>query len=156
MARNNYIEGTTLCGLPLLNTVVFKIKDPDHLVSTMQQHIVSSYIPLNTIEGVLGERHQGMALSLGKQRCRRQMMLQRLPFPFRGDGEPDAPPKAWTTIWGGTYSSLYGWYIIDEMRSWGYVFWDASTLEATGAGEVLKSQWWSDYYDYDPRVDLRD
>ncbi|RMZ78575.1 hypothetical protein DV738_g3796, partial [Chaetothyriales sp. CBS 135597] len=65
------------------------------------------------------------------------------------------PPLAWTLIWHGTYSNLYGWYIPDEIRRWGYVMWDAARLERTGGKELLMRQWieyWDE--DYDPRDDL--
>ena len=150
--RDSYLEGLTLRGLPLLNTVLFRIKDHQHLVSTIQQHMVSSYIPFNAAEGVLGETQQALRReSCTSERDRKQD--QRFPFPFRGDGEPDAPPLAWTIIWGDTYSSLYGSYISDEMRRWGYVFWDATTLEGAMGREILERQW-EEYWGGDPRDNL--
>ncbi|KAJ9157853.1 hypothetical protein NKR23_g741 [Pleurostoma richardsiae] len=89
--RAMYLEGTTLRGLPLLHTVLFKIKDREHIVSTMQQHM--------------------------------------------------------------TKSNLYGWYISDDLRRWGYVFWDAKTLERIGGTKVLMRQW-EEYWDDDPRDNL--
>jgi len=150
--RDNYLEGLTLRGLPLLNMVLFKIKDHSHLVSTIQQHMVSSYIPFNAVEGVLGETQQALQRERHpSERDRKQE--HRAPFPFLGDGEPDMPPLAWTIIWNGTYSNLYGWYISDEMRRWGYVFWDAATLEGTVGREMLRRQW-EEYWDDDPRDNL--
>lgn len=61
------------------------------------------------------------------------------------------PPLAWTLIWEGTYSSLVGYFINDKLRKWGYVMWDAARLEKTGAKEVLKRQWESDWLGQDPR-----
>lgn len=113
--------------------------------------MVSSYIPLNTLEGLLGETQQALRRA-DHPSDRDRMQDERAPFPFRGDSE-DAPPLAWTTIWGDTYSNLYGCYVSDEMRSWGYVFWDAATLEKTGGKRALEIQW-SDYWDDDPREDL--
>lgn len=150
--RDNYLEGLTLRGVPLLHTVLFQIKDHQHLVSTIQQHLASSYIPFNAIEGVLGETQQASRRENHPSE-RDRMQEERAPFPFRGDSESDAPPLAWTMIWNGTYSNLYGWYISDEMRRWGYVFWDAARLEVAGGKEFLKHQWgrcWED----DPRDDL--
>ncbi|KAK1761660.1 hypothetical protein QBC33DRAFT_502392 [Phialemonium atrogriseum] len=150
--RSNYLEGITLRGLSLLHTVLFKIKDHKHLVSTMQQHITSSYIPFNALEGVLGETQQALRRRNHPSE-RDRMQEQRTPYPFRGDSEPDAPPLAWTIMWGNTYSNLYGWYIPEEMRRWGYVFWDAATLEGMGGRRVLNRQW-EEYWDNDPRDDL--
>jgi hypothetical protein len=89
---------------------------------------------------------------------RDQMQERRGPLPFKGDGEPDAdglrPPLAWTLMWRGTYSNLYGYYVPDDMRRWGYVMWDAVRLERTGAKEVLARQWEAEWGDDDPRDDL--
>ena len=82
------------------------------------------------------------------------MREDREPFLFRGDSDPDAPPQAWTTIWKETYSNLYGWYTSDEMRRWGYIFWDADRLAQTGGMELLKRQWEELWDDDDPRDDL--
>lgn len=142
-----YLEGTVLQGLPLLYTVLSKGKDRKYFVSTMQQRITTSYIPFNALEGVLGETQQALRRQ-GHAAMREQM--QDTLYIFQGYGEPNAPPLAWTTIWGGTYSELYGWYISDEMRRWGYVFWDAERLKRTGGIEVLMRQW-EDFWDDDPR-----
>jgi len=76
---------------------------------------------------------------------RDQKRQRRDPLPFKGDGEPEAnglrPPLAWTLMWRGTYSNLYGYYVQDVIRCWGYVMWDAARLERTGAKEVLARQW---------------
>ena len=79
------------------------------------------------------------------------MEKERNPFPFPGDGEPDAPPMAWTMIWSGTYSNSYGWCIPDALRRCGYIFWDAGTLEAAGGREVVEQQWETMWVRYDPR-----
>lgn len=154
MDRIDFLEGTALHGLPLLYTVIFKIKDHDHLVSTMQKHITSSYIPFNTIEGTLGDTQQYSRRSNNPSE-RDRMQEERAAFPFRGDSdEPDAPPLAWTIMWYDTYSNLYGHYVPDEMRRWGYVFWDAATLEDNGGKRVLHKQWEEPYDACDPRDDL--
>ncbi|KFY92745.1 hypothetical protein V500_04048 [Pseudogymnoascus sp. VKM F-4518 (FW-2643)] len=151
---DNYLEGTTLHGLSLLHTVLFKIKDHEHLVPTMQKYINSSYIPFNAMEGTLGESEQYWRRT-DRPSERDQRQEERAAFPFRGDiDEPDAPPLAWTIIWYDTYSSLYGYYIPDEMRRCWYVFWDAATLEDNGGKRVLHKQWEELYDDCDPRYDL--
>jgi hypothetical protein len=68
--------------------------------------------------------------------------MDKVPCPYRGD--EDGPPLAWTTLWGDKYSNVCGGYIDDEMRQWGYVFWDAERVQAessSGAKEVLERQW---------------
>lgn len=143
-------------GLNLLRTVLFDTKSHEHLVTTMQEHMTSSYIPIDSFEGVLGQTKQARRRRNHPSE-RDRMEEQRVPFPFRGDGEPDAPPLAWTMLWGGTYSNLYGTYVPSELRVWGYVFWDGARLEAVGGGELLKRQendWHTGWGGYDPRDDL--
>lgn len=119
----------------------------------MQRYITTSYIPLNRTEGILGETYPILRRQ-HNQYDRDRLQEERSPLPFRGDEEEDGPPLAWTLIWGGTYSNLYGYYIPEGMSHWGYVFWDAVRLERTGAKHLLKRQW-DDYWDGDdPRDDL--
>lgn len=158
MDRRDFLVGAALHGLSLLYTILFKIKDHEHLVSTMQQYItISPYISFDAGTGILGEREQRQRRSNHPSEQDR-MEEQRVVFPFRGDSdEPDAPPLAWTILWCDTYSNLYGWYIPDKMRRWGYVFWDAARLESSGGKKVLEDQWeecWGGYDAYDPRDDL--
>ncbi|KAK3715605.1 hypothetical protein LTR37_007093 [Vermiconidia calcicola] len=150
--RSESVEGLTLRGLPLLLKVIFKIKDHADLVSTMQLNITRSYIPLNALEGVLGETEQ-VQRNWNNPTERDRLQEARAELPFRGDGEVDAPPLAWTLMWDGTYSNLYGHYISDGMRRWGYVFWDAATMESKGADELLRRQW-HDEWEIDPRDSL--
>lgn len=132
---------------------MFKIKDRAQLVSTMQKHI--SWPIGNFLEDdALGETAQSQRRQ--EQLSNRDLRQERRdPFPFQGDEVPDAngehPPLAWTLIWQGSYSNLYGYYVQDVIRRWGYVMWDASRLERTGAKEVLARQWRADWGDTDPR-----
>ena len=86
------------------------------------------------------------------------MQDERAPLPFQGDcteGKAEAlPPLAWTMIWGGTYSNLYGCFIPDAMRRWGYVYWDAETLTRNGGEKVLMQQWELEWEGDDPRDDF--
>ncbi|KAG8166732.1 hypothetical protein KVR01_002421 [Diaporthe batatas] len=59
---------------------------------------------------------------------------------FAGD-DAGAPPLAWTLLWGGRYSNLFGGYVPDELRRWGYVLWDARRIDVDGARGYLKGLW---------------
>lgn len=80
---------------------------------------------------------------------RDRLELDRTPLPFRGDMEADSgddsgqlyPPLAWTVVWGGTYSNMYGWFTSKKLRRWGYVFWDAARIQNTTTETVLREQW---------------
>lgn len=79
----------------------------------------------------------------------------REPLIFQGDRQDGAfPPLAWTLVWEGTYSNIFGDYILENFQEWGWVIWDADRLEITGAKELLMRQWQemkeASYYD-DPR-----
>lgn len=119
----------------------------------MQRQIISSYIPFNTLEGVMGETQQTLQRQHHPSE-RDRLQEERASLPFRGDAEAHGPPLAWTLIWDGTYSNLYGYCIPDEMARWGYVFWDASRLDGTGAKNVLRRQWEDCWGGDDPRDDL--
>ncbi|KAI9167824.1 hypothetical protein HJFPF1_03963 [Paramyrothecium foliicola] len=151
--RACFLEGTTLQGLNLLHTVLFWKSGRERLVSVMQEHIRRSYIPMDEATGIFGETAQYTRCN--NERSERDVLQEvRSPFPFRGDDDPRAPPLAWTLIWRGTYSNLYGCYIPDEMRRWGYVFWDAARLESTAGKEILEVQWAELNDDEDPRDHL--
>ncbi|KAI1290533.1 hypothetical protein F5Y03DRAFT_378231, partial [Xylaria venustula] len=143
-------EGATLRRLSLLRPVLFGIRDHEHLVSVMQENIIRPYIPFGPDDGVLDFTEQSIRRR-NNPTLRDRMHALRVRCPFRGDDEPGSPPLAWTVIWGGTYSNMYGWYIPHELRRWGYVFWDAATLESTGGLDVLKKQWQDRWHNLDPR-----
>ncbi|KAI1739682.1 hypothetical protein F4680DRAFT_466195 [Xylaria scruposa] len=146
--RDMLLIGTVSHGLELLHTTLFKIRDHAHLVSTMQEHI----------KWPAGYFLEDEALGETAQYWRRQERLsdrdhkqeRRDPLPFQGD-RGSRPPLAWTLIWRETYSNLYGSYIQDDIRRWGYVMWDAARLQNTGAKEVLARQWEAKWRDSDPR-----
>lgn len=143
--REMYIEGITLHGgLPLLHNLLFTMNNRERLIATLQQYLIPSNIPLNEHDGVLGMNQQA------RSPPSKHRQMRNTPLPFRGDGEPDAPPLAWTMIWGGTYSDLYGWVVPDEIRRWGCVFWDGVRLERTGGADVLM-RLWERRWDHDPR-----
>lgn len=149
------MEGTVLQGgLVLLSTVLFDIGPDDHerLVSLMQRSIVSSYIPINAVEGILGESQQS-ARRVEQPAPEDRMTEERAPLLFTRD-DLGGPPLAWTLIWAGTYSNLHGWYTSDEMRRWAYVFWDAERMEGWGGRKLLERQWEEFWDGNDPRDNL--
>ncbi|KAK9442410.1 hypothetical protein VB005_03470 [Metarhizium brunneum] len=130
------LRGTISRGLELLYSVIFKVKDHEHLVST--------------IEGAQFYRRRNYLSKRDLKQTRRELL------PFRGETNANdlLLPLGWTIIWHGTYSNLYGYYVQDSIRRWGYVIWDAVRLERTNATEVLAQQWRDDWGDSDPRNNL--
>jgi hypothetical protein len=146
------LVGTISRGLNLLHTVCCTIKDHERLVSTMQMNICH---PAGFFleDEALGETAQSRRRQ--ERQCDRdEKQLRRDPMPFRGDGEPDEhgprPPLAWVLMWGETYSNLYGYYVPDNIRRWGYVMWDAARLEEMGAKDCLLQQWGETWETTDP------
>ncbi|ODM24314.1 hypothetical protein SI65_01978 [Aspergillus cristatus] len=148
--RNFLLDGTVSRGLELLHDVIFKIKDHAHLVSTMQEKI--SQAKGYSIEVVLDETTQ--SIRRDEHPSDQDLKQERRDsLPFQGDSA-ELPPLAWTVIWHGTYSNLFGWYVKDPIRLWGYIMWDAARLEYTGARGLLVRQWKEFWKDFDPRDDL--
>ncbi|OTB00957.1 hypothetical protein M426DRAFT_323846 [Hypoxylon sp. CI-4A] len=146
--RQELLGGTVSCGLELLHIVLFKINNHSHLVTTMQQCI--SW-PRGTFikNQVLGETTQ-IGRRLETMSIRDIKEQRRDPLPFLGD-EETLPPLAWTIMWDNTYSNLYGHYVQDIIRRWGYVMWDKIRIETMGARDLLLQQWKADWGDDDPR-----
>ncbi|KAH7308952.1 hypothetical protein B0I35DRAFT_360260, partial [Stachybotrys elegans] len=134
-----YLNGTVLRGLPLLHTVLFKSHDHEFLVTTMQSHITRSAISTDGVVGIFSDTDQRRRYKRRPQGL--EEMRRMSPLPFCGDHDISNPPLAWTTIWDGTISYLYGYYTSDESRKWGYVFWDAETLRSNGGVGLAKQQW---------------
>lgn len=82
------------------------------------------------------QRHRRDSQFDNKDRAeeRRQVM------PFIGD-DASAAPLAWTLLWGGRFSNLFGEYVPDELRQWGYVLWDAHRIDVEGTKGYLKKLW---------------
>lgn len=144
-------------GIKLLDAVLFEIKDHGHPETKMQENILSWYIGLDRLTGHLSEAQLNMR-RWDKPSERDRLELNRAPLEFSGDVEADSsgrmcPPLAWTTIWGGTYSNMYGWFTSDELRRWGYVFWDAARIKSTGVEALLEECWDYLWHGDDPRDD---
>lgn len=116
----------------------------------MQEHMVSSYIPINGLDGVFGDSPQTERRKERPSR-RDKMQDEGAPCPFLGDR--DGPPLAWTIVWENKYSNLYGWYTSDALRRCGYVFWDSASWDTVGI-EFVEWQWMRKYLGYDPREDM--
>lgn len=67
----------------------------------------------------------------------------------------DLPPLAWTILFKNKYSNLFGRYVPDAIRRWGFVMWDAHRLDS-GAKEYLLAEWETLYGNTDPRGPVED
>lgn len=125
----------------------------------MQKQI--TWPPCASLEGeILGDSAQ--AERRQRNASDRDLMQERREhLPFKGYSEISKADDgqlyllvAWTLLRKGTYSNLYGYYIQDVIRRWGYVIWDRARIDSTGARELLILQWEADWGDTDPRDNL--
>ncbi|PKK47516.1 hypothetical protein CI102_9844 [Trichoderma harzianum] len=64
------------------------------------------------------------------------------PIRFTGDTvPPNGPPLAWVLLWGGKYANIYGEYVPESLRRWGYVIWDKIRWDSMEAKELIARQW---------------
>jgi hypothetical protein len=138
--RTNILEGMVQCGLRTLHSLFFDVPDHSCLISFIRDNVIWRVV-LNFIPRVLYMEYYFL------QSCAdpsdRRLKQQRLePMPFPGDIVGLHPPLAWTLLWKETYSNTYGLYIIsNDLRSWGYVIWDAARIEGTPVRRVLYRYW---------------
>lgn len=98
----------------------------------MQSSIFMSHIPLDTSVAI--DTNQAERRRHSRSR-RYQLSNEHTRLIFQGDG---------------TYGNVIGEYMPDVMRPWGYVFWDADSLEKDGGRYLLHSRW-TECWDEDPR-----
>ncbi|GAB1217816.1 hypothetical protein ATERTT37_007059 [Aspergillus terreus] len=159
--RCSFLTAVLSRGLPLLHTVLFQIQNHDHLVTTMQEQIDW---PL----GSFFDDDTGNALDDTSQYFRWRehpserdaMQDRRDPLSFQGDRAAlvgsdgvwtSLPPLAWTVLWRGTYSNIFGSYVPEEIQRWGYVLWDGKRMEETGTKEALARWLEKEWEEGDPR-----
>ncbi|PHH53971.1 hypothetical protein CFIMG_002830RAa [Ceratocystis fimbriata CBS 114723] len=155
-------ERLVLCGLVPLRTVLLDTKDHSQLVPLLAAGSgwgwgISSSVPVwdsSRGMGLFRDRFPESLRTLARPKqaiCREEMNAQRCAFPFRGDGKPDAAPLAWTALWGDTYSNVSAWRVPLMLKIWGWAFWDAHTLEATGLLREMRDEWQRRWGSVDPR-----
>ncbi|RMJ06421.1 hypothetical protein CDV36_013981 [Fusarium kuroshium] len=149
--RTTLLKSTISQGLPILHTIL--TSDNEYLTVLIGSSVVwfgGSFLEDAILsKAAQKRRHRDDAASRGDNQKGRDHM------PFLGDNEL-YPPLAWTMLWNESYSKLYGDYIPDEIRRWGYVLWDAVRLERVGAKRLLERQWKETWADHDPRDDMLD
>jgi hypothetical protein len=142
-------------GLLLLGSVI-GLKDRQILGAIIEKHI---YLAEGIFFGVHYDRFISRSLQreerLNHHSSQHDKEEHRDILIFLGDHLSDDgkryPPLTWTMIWNGTYSTLVGDVIPQVMRKWGYIIWDASTLERVGGRGLLMQQWKAIWEDDDPR-----
>ena len=119
------------------------ITDHDLLVEKTERWVVTHQNLDATLEEAMcvvaqADRMEDLAKNAMDEAQERQDSLN-----FTGDADPDGPPFAWVLLWGGQYFNLYGEFVPEPPRRWGYVMWDKARWEDLGteAQELFRKQW---------------
>jgi hypothetical protein len=67
---------------------------------------------------------------------------------FEGD-TPNAPPLTWVRFWKGEASNLFGSWVPNTFRRWGYIMWDSPRLDESGVEKYMELE--NRYWAWDPR-----
>ncbi|KAI1323077.1 hypothetical protein F5Y16DRAFT_384603 [Xylariaceae sp. FL0255] len=80
---------------------------------------------------------------------------RRDPIHFNGDTvPPNGPPFAWVALWGGKYSNIYGEYVPESVRRWGYVMWDERRWIEMGVDAAFVAEQWRTSPDLIEEIDM--
>ncbi|KAI0205950.1 hypothetical protein F4808DRAFT_455447 [Astrocystis sublimbata] len=143
----DYMDGTISRGLK--KTVrLLTINDHDELVQQMVRCLShSAEIDAHMYE-VLGDVSQMCRRDESSKypNSRDEAEQRRDILQFAGDAvPPDGPPVAWVQLWGGKYSNIYGDYVPESVRRWGYVMWDERRwIDMKSGKSLITSQWTAD------------
>lgn len=132
-----------LQGLPLLSAVV-RTREHESLVEMIRTCIMRGVMFADSswhgdwIEDATGGFIQGERAQLWPS-AYDVFHNTRVTMAFEKDGV-DCPPLAWVTLWKGRYSNIFGSFVPEALRRWGYVMWDAERL-GCGAKSFLLAEW---------------
>ena len=153
LARNNahllihtaldYMKGTISRGLKMIVRLLV-INDHEELVTKMQRCLTRDQnldAPMRDAFGSIAQNDR-REMSTNFPDARDAAEQRRDQMDFAGDAvPPDEPPIAWVLLWGGKYANIYGEYVPELLRRWGYVMWDESRWSDVGAKELVAKQW---------------
>jgi len=142
-------------------------KDHSKRVELVAKHFTRAKVPCFFDDCVFGNVQYRRRQAAVNCLCEKDLAERRRdPMPFRGDeifsapvdetGSDDegitqalstcGPPLAWVLMWHGRYSNLYGEYIPDLLRGWGYVMWDQRRWNAIDyVTQMLLMAWQSSH-----------
>ncbi|KXH49793.1 hypothetical protein CSIM01_03930 [Colletotrichum simmondsii] len=143
--RNKIMNGTTARGLrPLLR--LLRIDDHETLVNKMLSTLAMDRDIDECLEHVLDwpAQHERRISSPQFPTARDKLERAKTSMKFMGDNVPPlSPPLAWVLLWNGRYSNVFGGFVPEELRRWGYVMWDEQRWNEMGAGAkgLIREQW---------------
>ena len=135
------IHATVSCGLKTAVRVL-ALDDHDPFAGYMEYCLAHQ----QKLEHLIAE-----SMSINAQTDRRWNMnftehdeadLNQDPLVFAGDAAPPlGPPFGWVLLWDRLYANVYGSYVPQAPRQWGYVMWDERRLLRLGAADLIAKQW---------------
>lgn len=128
----------------LLDVWMLAINNHDKLVIKMQRcltHDQSLDPPMRKALWSVAQNDR-REMSTKFPQVKDEVEQRRDPIDFVSDVvPPDGPPLAWVLLWGGKYANIYGAYVPESLRQWGYVIWDERRWIDMGAKELIARQW---------------
>lgn len=123
---------------------LLNIEDHEKLVFKMQRcltHDQNLDAPVRTAIGLAAQSDR-REMSTRFPDKRDEAEQRQDPIRFTGDTvPPNSPPLAWVLLWGGKYANIYGEYVPEPLRRWGYVIWDKIRWDGMDAKELIARQW---------------
>ncbi|KAH9897326.1 hypothetical protein F4778DRAFT_256600 [Xylariomycetidae sp. FL2044] len=144
LERSVFLRSMTQRSVKLL-VQLLKIDCHEKLVSKMERRLGTSQFIDATMDealdlGAQGDRRVFRPISFPNDKDRAEQ--ERKQMYFNGDVlPPNQPPFAWVLLWNGKYANLYGDYVPELLRKWGYVMWDKQRWIDLGATDLIASQW---------------
>lgn len=137
------MDGTISRGLKM-TVRLLAIDDHEKLVVKMQRsltHDQSLDAPMRKALGSVAQNDR-REMSTNFPNARDAAEQRRDPMDFVGDAvPPDDPPLAWVLLWDGKYANIYGEYVPELLRRWGYVIWNESRWNEMRAKQLVVMQW---------------
>ncbi|CAN8097708.1 unnamed protein product [Discula destructiva] len=139
------MEGTLTRGLRI-TTQILSCRNPQQLVEKMARYLT----PFHYADASLAE-----SLSTMAQCDRRELPGYIVNANDEAEGvesvvsvgdkvPPSGPPLAWTLIWKQIYVNIYGEYVPESLKQWGWVMWDEGRWAKEGELQVrdlVVEQW---------------
>lgn len=150
------MDGTISRGLKLIVRLL-AIDSQATLVTKMERYLTHDQCLDASMSKALGTLAQNdrREMSTNFPDSKDETEQRRDPIYFNGDViPPDGPPLAWVLLWGGKYANIYGEYVPESVRRWGYVFWDQSRWMHIGTDEELIARQWHTAPDLVEEIEL--
>ncbi|KUI64183.1 hypothetical protein VM1G_10951 [Cytospora mali] len=150
---DEYLNGTIGYGGLRLALHMSKTEGHDQLVDLMIKYLKRSQACFfqDCMHDVSQVERRGGVNGFG-YKDRAEQRREAMPFVGDDDDVSEAsatvssnfvPPLAWVLLWDGMYCNLYGVYLPEEFRRWGYVMWDARRWNSMECAKEILTELWA-------------